>query len=234
MEEHMNLGRKSTALTIRLLGLIVLTILTGCGGEATPIPESEAEAYVSTYLDTAYQGALPAANQLILGTLLLEETTEAITPAQAATLLPLWQALQGGSLQGQTEVNAVLGQIERAMTPEQLSAITAMQLTREDLTVWLEEQGFDLPRGPAGEGGDGPENLSPETRETMRAGFESMTDEERAERRATAEAGGMTMPEGGGGFGPNRGQGGGGQAGMGQFGFVLQPLLDLLTQRAGQ
>jgi hypothetical protein len=216
-----------------LFGLIIITILVGCGGEATPTPESEAEAYVSSYLDTSYEGALPAANQLILGIFLLEETAEAITPAQAEALLPLWQAIQGGALQGQAEVNAVLSQIEGTMTSEQLSAIAAMQLAREDLATWLQEQGIELAQRSAGEGGAGPGNMSPKVRETMRASFESMTEEERAERRATAEAGGMTMPEGGGGFGPNRGQGSGGQVGMGQVGFLLQPLIDLLAQRAG-
>lgn len=235
----MKRGPKRTTSAI-LAVAFALMILAGCGGEETS-PASAEEAYTSTCLDASYEGALPAANQLILGTLLLEGTEDAVTPEQAQALLPLWQALQGDALQGQAEVNAVLGQIERAMTPAQLSAIAAMQLSRDDLTAWTQEQGIAPPQGqgPGGTGefpgGEGPGGSSPEARETMRAQFESMSEEERAERmaelRATAEAGGMTIPEGGGGFGP--GARGRGEAGMGQFGLLLEPLIDLLTQRAG-
>ena len=42
--------------------------------------------------------ALDATTELALGTLKLEGTENAITPAQAGELLPLWQIIQGGSL----------------------------------------------------------------------------------------------------------------------------------------
>jgi hypothetical protein len=168
----------------------------------------------------------------VLGTLRLEGTENAVTPEQAAALLPLWQALRGG-VTAQAEVNAVLKQIEGTMTQEQLEAIAAMQLTQDDLGAWVEEQGLGLGPGP-GQGGGGQE-MSPDaqaTRQaqfaggemppemaTRRAQFESMSEEDRAALRAAAEAGGMPARAG---------------AGSRQFPILLNPLLELLEARAGE
>jgi hypothetical protein len=240
-------GLRKTA--IGILGTLTLAaiVLAACGTTATPTAASLAEAYVSTNLPTTYEGALPAATQLVLGTFLLEGTSNAVTPDQAKTLLPLWQALQNGAVQGTTEVNAVLGQIERAMTAEQVQAIAALQLTQENMAAWAQERGINLaqgpgmpggtpgagrggtpgawPRGTPGAGGQG--DFNPEARETMRAGFDSMSDEERAQLMATMQAGGMPAGGPGGGF---SGRGGND---MGEFRFLLPPLIELLTQRVG-
>lgn len=243
----MKQGLKKTAVVILLGTLLVGTIvLSGCGGSATPTPASSAEAYVSSNLPTGYESALPAASQLVLGTALLEGTANAVTPEQARALLPLWQALQSGAAQSSAEVNAVLGQIERAMTAEQLQAIAALQLTQENLTAWVQERGMDLAQGPGMPGGTpgagrgsmpgsrpqgtpragGPGDMDPQARETMRAGFDSISDEERAQLMATMQAGGVPA----GGLGGRTGQG---QADVGQFRFLLPSLIELLTQRAG-
>ena len=234
-----------------LVTIVAMIALTACGGE-TPAPVAEEEsvvvnsntdesgAYVSGALDTAYEGALPASNQLALGTLNLEETENAVTPEQAAALLPLWQAIQGGALQSNVERNAVLKQIEKAMTAEQLAAIAAMQLTDEYMQTWAREQGIALGPSPeslatrqaegGGEGGPGA-NLSEEERAAMRAtrqaggasgGFGDMSEEDQAARRATAEASGMAVS----------GRKFGGSAG--QFNVVIAPLIELLTQRAAE
>jgi hypothetical protein len=212
-----------------LVLIAAVSVLAGCGGE-TPAPAAEQEAvvvnvntdesgaYVSAVLDTSYEGALPASNQLALGTLQLEETENAVTPEQAKALLPLWQALQGGALQSNTEINSVIKQIEGKMTSEQLAAIAAMQLTAEDLGAWAQEQGMVMDFSPGaaatrqaergGEGGPGQfGNLSEEEREAIRATMEAggmpfggdrgnLSEEEREAMRATMEAGGM--PFGGG------------------------------------
>jgi hypothetical protein len=166
--------------------------------------------------------------------MLLEGTADAVTPEQASTLLPLWQALQGTALQNQAEVNAVLGQIERAMTAEQLQTIAAMRLTQENMATWAQERGINFAQRPGGPGGTpgamGPGGANSEARETMRAGFDSMSEEERAQMRATMQAGGM--PAGGpGGAGGSGGRTGQGEASTGQFRFLLPPLIELLTQR---
>ena len=66
--------------------------------------------------------------------------------------------------------------------------------------------------------------MSEEDRAAMREQFQSMTEDERA--TAMAESG-MERPEGG-----AAGRGGGG--GFGSSNAALQPLIDLLTERAAE
>jgi hypothetical protein len=245
------------------LVMVVTAMLVGCGGGGQDAPSAPADAdgggaaYVSETLDTSYEGALDAGSQLGLGTLKLEETDDAVTPEQAKTLLPLWQALQGG-VTADAEVEAVMKQIEGTMTTGQLDAIAAMQLTQEDLREWMQDRGPGMggPGFPGGGEGEIPpamatrqaefENMSEEdmaTRRaefggggrevspemaTRRAEFENMSEEDRAALRATMEAGGG-MPGGmPGGFG------GRGSGGMRSFFVVLNPLIELLTERAAE
>lgn len=153
--------------------LITLTLaltLAACGGGVTPAPASAPDTYVSPNLDTTYEGALSARNQLLLGALELDGTPNAVTPEQAATLLPLWQALKSTAQSGaaaQAEVSALLSQIESAMTAEQLAAIRAMQLTQTDLQEWATANGITLGSG-TGQPGSG-QVLSPEARATRQA-----------------------------------------------------------------
>ena len=132
------------------------------------------------------------------------------------------------------------------MTEEQLAAIAAMELTRDDLQAWLEEQGPGVGggfRGPDEDpdvratrqaefaGGEMPPEMA-----TRRAEFENMSDEEREAMRATAQAGGG-FPGGagpGGGFPGGAGPSGRGGAGGRQFMFLLNPLIELLTERAAE
>jgi len=223
--------------TITALALTAI-LFVGCGAsEATPAPAEEddsAAAYTSQVLDVSYPDAPDARSQLMLGTIHLEETGNAITPEQAQALLPLWQALQGG-VTAQQEVAAVLKQIEGTMTSEQLEAIAAMQLTQEDLRTWMQEQGvgFGAGQGEAvssdaratrqAQFGEGEMALELATR---RAEFENMSEEEREALRATMEGGGG-IP--GGGM-PSGAPG----AGRGGLGPMMNPLIDLLTERAAE
>jgi hypothetical protein len=239
-----------------LVLVLVAGALAGCGGgEAAPAEESVAEESSETFssaaLDTSYADALNASSQLALGTIQLEETENSVTSEQATSLLPLWEALQQGGVTAQAEVDAILKQIEGTMTSEQLAAIAAMQLTQEDLRAWMQEQGPGMGGGFPG-AGEGQE-VSPELRATrqaefggdraefdgeemppematQRAEFESMSEEERAAMRATMEAGGG-MP---GGAGGRPGGSGGSGAGGRQYIVVLNPLIELLTQRAAE
>ena len=236
-----------------VLALAVGPLLVGCGQEeqATPAAEQESagDTYSSTTLNTSYDDALNASTQLILGTIRLEETGDTVTAEQAKSLLPLWQSLQGG-VTAQAEVNAVLKQIESTMTQDQLAAIAAMRLTQEDLRSWMQEQGMG--GGFAGPGGG--QGLSSDEMATRQAEFGNMSEEDRANMRATMEAGGgfpgggqfgnmseeereslrATREAGGGGMPGGGGAGGRGGAGRGMFGFMLNPLIELLTQRAGE
>ncbi|MBN1977187.1 MAG: hypothetical protein JW918_07275 [Anaerolineae bacterium] len=236
-------------------------LLAACAsGQATQVAdESVGGSYTSEVLDTSYEGALGVSDQLMLGTLLLEATEHAVTPEQAETLLPLWQALQGG-VTIETEVNAVLKQIEGTMTQEQLQAIARLQLTQEDLQAWMEEQGMGgAPgAGPGGPGGGG--DMSDEEREAARATWQAGSDgggmppgggemppgggempPEMATRQAEfanmtdaeREAARATMQAGGGFPGGAGGAGGRGASGGRQANFLLSPLIQLLEERAG-
>ena len=110
-----------------ILAVAALLALSSCGRGEEPAADSSSEPAAnasqssgseganqtpSSALANNYEGALPPTNQLILGILRLEETDDAVNGAQAATMLPLWQALQSGSIQNQSERAAILRQIE--------------------------------------------------------------------------------------------------------------------------
>jgi hypothetical protein len=169
---------KSTYVFLLLLALA----LSACSSNATPAPAlSSTDSYISPNLDTTYEGALAARNQLALGTLELDGTSNNITPDQAASLLPLWQALlstQKSGASAQAEVSALLVQIESSMTADQLAAIKAMQLTQTDLQEWSAANGITLGSG-GGQPGQG-QGLSAEEKATRQA----------QEGRTTGNAGG--------------------------------------------
>lgn len=154
-----------------LLIALLAFALAGCsGGQAQSAAANTAEAYASQVLVTSYDGAIPVRNQLGLGTLALAGTTNEVTPEQAAALLPLWQALRGTTQSGgsaQAEVNALLEQIESAMSAGQLAAIAEMQLAQSDLQAWAKANGITLGAG-SGQPGAG-QGLSPEARATRQA-----------------------------------------------------------------
>jgi hypothetical protein len=218
--------------------VLVLALLAGCSSthlSAGPELAASDEPQASAYLDTSYADALDVSGQLALGSLLLEETENALTAEQAAALLPLWQAVRSGTLQSEAETDAVWRQIQSAMTSEQMAAIQAMRLTGDDLTSWAQSQGVNLePRqGFPMLGEDG--GLPPEVEERLREQFGGelpspeeiaalqaqrgkMSEEERQTLRATAEASGGAVGARG--------------AGLGQWALLLDPLIELLTLRA--
>ncbi|MDF1513075.1 MAG: hypothetical protein P1S60_04630 [Anaerolineae bacterium] len=173
-------------------------------------------------------GELDQLSTLALGTLLLEDSENEVTPDQAANLLPLWQVIQGGNLKSQAETDAVLHQIESKLTDSQLNAIEDMELTREGMTTWMEEQGLQQGGFGDGSGGFGQMgDISEEDRAAMREQIQAMQDLTPEERREKMTELGFEMPEGadvGGGIGAAGGTRGGN--------LILNPLLDLLSARA--
>jgi hypothetical protein len=110
----------------------------------------------------------------VLGTLKLEETDLAVTPAQAADLLPLWQGARSLTRSGTgatEEADAILDQIQEAMTSEQLEAIAGMRLTRADNQSMSQAMGLATATGDGAGGGQGGQgqNLSAEERATRQA-----------------------------------------------------------------
>jgi hypothetical protein len=103
------------------------------------------EPAAGSILSEDYPGALPANVQLILGTLQLEGTDLAVTNKQASSLAPLWKAmrsLSGSDTAAEAEIEAVLDQIQRSMTTDQLEAIAAMELIQEDLFTAIQDMGI--------------------------------------------------------------------------------------------
>ena len=204
---------------------------------ANASPASEAESVVqerTSALTRDYEGALPPMNQLILGILLLEETENAVTGAQAASMLALWQALQSGAIQNQTERAALLRQIEGTLTEAQIQAIGDLQLTLADLNEWARNNGIELPQfGQGGQGGQrgqgGPGGILADMSEEERAAFrQEMQNLSPEERRERLQEMGVEIPEGG-----FQGQGGqGGPGGGGRLAFLMGPLIELLESKA--
>ncbi len=108
--------------------LSLALLVAACGG--APAADQAAAPAAGTSLPPAaggsgglvedYPDALSVRNQLSLGTLRLEGTANAVTAAQATSLLPLWQALKtlsASSTSATEEVTAVQNQISAAMDP---------------------------------------------------------------------------------------------------------------------
>ena len=113
---------------------IVLT-LTACGTTQS----SSASTTAST--------SLSPEEQLLVGTFKLESTTLAISTDQADQLLPLWETLHSMASSGTAasqEVDAVISQIESTMSAEQISSITAMNLTQQDLAAAVRDTGASM------------------------------------------------------------------------------------------
>ncbi|MBM4459277.1 MAG: hypothetical protein FJ011_16210 [Chloroflexi bacterium] len=169
---------KRLILSISLLTLAAL-LLAACGGASAPQAGSaSASAAAGTSLDISYPNALPVRNQLLLGTLRLDESAQPLSAAQAAALLPLWQGIRGTMNSGaaaQAETDALLKQIEAGLSIEQLAAIRGWKLTQTDLQAWASSQGIATASGnaPGSGGGSGVpgsgQTLSAEARATRQA-----------------------------------------------------------------
>jgi hypothetical protein len=87
---------------------------------------------------------------LILGTLLLENTDQAVDTKQAADLLPLFQklkSLNSGTTPSAQEKEALLDQIQGTMTPDQIHTIAAMKLTQGDVYSYMQKASlFQFPQ----------------------------------------------------------------------------------------
>ncbi len=159
--------------------------------------------------------SLSPGTRLALGIFRLDETEYRISPAQAQELLPLWKAmrtLNNSDTAAPQEVQGLLDQIESVLTPEQRSAIEAMQLSFRDMQVMAQQLGL-----PAGGGGFGGQN--PALRATAQA----------------ARQGGQGGRPGGGGGGGFGGPGfPGGNPGGGQGGFNQQARQTAVARTGGR
>jgi hypothetical protein len=170
----MNKHRIAVSGTLVLLALI----LSAC----EPIQFAEypngTPAKTTDRLTADYQNALPVESQLILGALLLENTDQAVDGEQAAELLPLFQklkSLNGGTTPSAQDKTALLDQIQGTLTPDQIHAMAALQLTQADVYSYMQKAGLSqlpqqtgTPNAPNGGG-----NLSGDFEESPTPGLES-------------------------------------------------------------
>ena len=168
---------------VKFLGVLVsLTlILVACGGT------DGAANTATTALNEDYPDALTIQTQLTLGTLKLEETDLAVDSAQATELLTLWQAirsLSSSDITAEGEIEAIVNQILDTMSPEQLEAIAAMELTQEGILELTQELG--IARGGDWTGEGDPRSSAPDEMVPSSGG---------------GPGGGMGGGPGGGGFG---------------------------------
>jgi len=140
-------------LLLPLTALLLSLGLAACGGAPAAAPAAAAgtgAGGLAVTLTQDYPNAIGIRSQLLIGTFRLEGTANAVTAQQAAQLTPPWQmlkALSAGAA-SQVEVDAVLVQIQRAMTTDQLQAIQAMRLTGDDNQALMQSLGIT----PAGTG----------------------------------------------------------------------------------
>jgi hypothetical protein len=181
----------------------------------TPIPTAAEVALQaapgSDGLADDYPDALSLRNQLALGTLELEGTDNAVTPAQALQLLPLWQALKAldaSSTAAPEEIAAVQNQIIAGMTSSQIAAVAQWQLTNATLQAYYVEIGVSELKTP--EPGVTPQSNS----------LKDLPPEQREAARATAQAQGTPVGGGSGGSGAKRD-------------VLLDNVVQLLEDRAG-
>lgn len=147
--------------TLRLIVAAVLfSMLLALVGAAGPTMAQE-----GTTLDTSYENAVSVEMQLILGTFKLMGTGQAITAEQAAILLPLWTDIQtltqsaapadpgAAAPQSQAQIDALIVQVQAAMTADQIQAIDAMQITQESAMTIMQELGLTRGGGQQPPGG---------------------------------------------------------------------------------
>jgi hypothetical protein len=202
----------SILMILAVVGLAACSNSSAATQTAAPVVATNAATQVAASDNSATSGELTAdytdavsvEEQLILGTLSLDGTANAVTKDEAAALLTLWENLQSLSPQGgqggpngggqggpdnggnppsadanstqaapadntqpqamptvdTTQTDAVLAQIEAAMTADQISAIAAMQITTTSAATIMEAKGIstDMQGGPQGNGnGGGPQ-----------------------------------------------------------------------------
>ena len=194
--------------------LFLLLVLTACGagsGEEADLPTEAAngemlqgtppaEAEGGLFRRNNPAGELNPATNLAVGMILLEETEFALDQDQADVLVPYWKLylnLLESDATAPEELEAILAQISKILTPEQEEYITGLALVQENLMTLLSDLGITdftrpdredggeglarpegmegmQPGGGEGRGQGGLDNMDPELMATMQARREEM------------------------------------------------------------
>ena len=123
-----------------LSSILLLAACAAPGGGAPSAPTPTAG-----IVNADFSNALQVPSQLALGTIMLKDTPEAVTAAQAAEMLPLWQALQSmtsSTTTSEVEIYALVTQIQQTMQPAQLEAIANLKITQESMAAAFQNLGL--------------------------------------------------------------------------------------------
>lgn len=112
---------------------------------------------ITSALSTDYTDAVSVAEQLLTGTFMLADTNLSLTGEQTIQLISLWTSLKGATQNSaaQDQTDAILQQIEQALTAEQIQAIADFKITRQSMMTVLQDKGVTM-GGPQGDGNGGP------------------------------------------------------------------------------
>ncbi|HDD62380.1 MAG: hypothetical protein DRI65_08225 [Chloroflexota bacterium] len=179
---------------------VVVMLLTACGTADKVVDEVDTIGEQRAKLQGDYENALSPALQLVVGTLMLEETDLALDAEMATTLIPYWKlytTLTESDSTALEELDALVNEIEGLMTTDQINYIVGLELTQESMLTIIEELGImeDLRTGEGdGTGANRPEGMPEGTRPgggQGRSGAEGVDPELMATMQASrAEEGG--------------------------------------------
>lgn len=171
---------KKTSSIFLAITLFALTLSACAPAAPVAAPTSAAAAAI----DITFADAASLRSQLAYGAIKLKDTPNVITPEQAKTMIPLWQAviaLSGDETTAAEELTAVQDQITQALTPAQIQAIAAMKITNTELNTFYAQYGVVLPTPVPG---------------VTKVPGSGKTEEEKAASQATAAAAGLTTGTG--------------------------------------
>ena len=128
-----------------LIGILLLVNLSACGTKSNAASVASTETANSTATLT---------QQLLYGTIGLEDSDYAVDVEQAATLLPLWKAynvLRTDSTVATEELQGLLNQIKSTMTAEQMAYIEENNFDATSISDLAASLGLEMVAQASGE-----------------------------------------------------------------------------------
>ncbi|MCD6424899.1 MAG: hypothetical protein J7L35_05295 [Anaerolineales bacterium] len=123
------------------MGLVLILVLFISACSSTGSQESTRVVLSNDYAEDA----LSVEMQLVVGSLILEESDQALNPELASSLVSYWKlylSLAESDTAAVEEMDSVVSEIQALMTQDQVSYIAGLQLTQESLTTLLDDLGI--------------------------------------------------------------------------------------------
>ena len=173
-----------------IVALSLVVALTGCGAGETQVSTSPSDASAPADAIVVTDDGLGTKNTMLLGLYHLQKSDQPLTAEQAAELATLWQAYKSVTASGTSsteETEALLSQMQAALTGVQIAAINAMGLDNDSLLAFYSEVGIEMPTPAPGEtprvpGSGAGQDLTEEEKAARR---EASGEEEGGSSRAT-------------------------------------------------